>query len=371
MQRAPSDTRTRSSRPALALATLAASVATLASSAPAVAAPLAVKVVPPKANASTSRAVSVRIKGAQLARNVALYVDGDLRRRDGSRPWRFGSRGKIRLQAGKHRLKVVARYRKRKQVRRRTVRVRDRQLGGPKQNRHFGVARNRKVKAPEVAAPPTGPVLFNGDWETGDLSQWDMIQRVADDRITIAQDPRRQGNFAGRFEVRPGDNIGDTSPRAEVASYLHEQEGEERYYRWFTYFDPNFPTEYEDDFITFTQWRAVDEHDAYTAFMVWGDEIELRRDGTRWSTPLVKGVWHEFIYHVKWSPDPNVGFIELWYDGELVFPKFNIETMGGSPGDAVENYVKQGLYKEDNIPTGVLYHDGFVSGTSLEAVKGI
>jgi hypothetical protein len=215
-----------------------------------------------------------------------------------------------------------------------------------------------------------GTVRWRGDFETGDISQWGIVQRVASDRIAVTQDPTRQGDYAARFEVQPGDNIGDTPTRAELGARLGEQEGEERYYRWFTYFDQDFPTEYEDEFITFTQWRAVDESDDYTSFMVWGDEIELHRNGARWSTPLVKGVWHEFVYHVKWSPDPDVGFIELWYDGELVLPEFRIETMSGTPGDGVENYVKQGLYKDDEIPTAVLYHDGFVAGTSLEAVKG-
>jgi len=215
-----------------------------------------------------------------------------------------------------------------------------------------------------------GSALWRGDFETGDVSQWDGAQQVASDRITIAQDPKRQGNYAARFEVRPGDNIGDTAPRAELFVRLGEDEDAERYYRWFTYFDPDFPTRYEDSFVTFTQWRAVDESNDWTAFMVWGDKIELHRNGARWSTRLTKGVWHEFIYHVKWSPDPDVGFIELWYDGEHVLPKLHVKTMSGAPGDAVENYVKQGLYKAEEIPTGVVYHDGFVAGTSLEAVKG-
>jgi hypothetical protein len=347
-----------------------AAILGLLTAASATAAPLELDVVEPRA---ANAGVAVEVSGARGARSVALYVDGDLRKRDRSWPWRLGPRGGIRLDAGKHRLAVAARFRGGTQVRRRTVLVGSRHLGSSKRrDGSIGVSPNRRVKSPREPEPivPTGPVLWQGDFETGDVSQWEMIQRVASDRITITQDPKRQGNYAARFEVRPGDNIGDTAPRAELAAFLGEQEGEERYYRWFTYFDPNFPTEYEDEFVTITQWRAVDESSDWGAFMVWGDEIALRRDGTRWSTELTKGVWHEFVYHVKWSPDPDVGFIELWYDGELVLPKFHIETMSGTPGNGVENYVKQGLYKADEIPTGVVYHDGFVSGTSLEAVKG-
>ncbi len=326
----------------------------------------------------TGGSVALQVNGARRARSVALFVDGSLRKRDRSWPWNFGSNGRVGLRGGEHEIVVAARFRRASQVRRATVQIGDRRHRANAPGRAPGVAGNQQVGSqpsrPVAATPPAAPstpagVDWQGDFETGDISQWDMIQQVAPDRITISQDPVREGNYAARFEVRPGDNIGDTPPRAELANHLDEQEGEERYYRWFTYFDPDFPTN-RNAFITFTQWRAMDESDAYTSFMVWGDRIELRRDGTRWSTPLVRGEWQEFIYHVKWSPDPDVGFIELWHNGQLVMPKVYVETMAGSPGDAVPNYVKQGLYRADELPTGVVYHDGFTAGDSLAAVSG-
>jgi hypothetical protein len=226
---------------------------------------------------------------------------------------------------------------------------------------------------------PTSPIttstdafrpLWNGNFETGDITQWGGVQRVATDRVTVTGSHRVEGSYAARFEVRPGDNIGDTAPRAELVKSTYEPEGSERWYRWWTYWSADFPTNYPNSFITFTQWRALDESRTYGNFMQWGDRIELRRGGTHWSTPLVKGVWHKFVYHVKWSPDPAVGFIELYYDGKLVLPKKHMATMAGTPGNGVVNYLKQGLYKSDEIPTGVLYHDGMAMGDSLAAVGG-
>lgn len=326
-----------------------------------------------------SGSVALHVNGARSARSVSLFVDGELRKRDRSWPWNFGSDGRVGMQDGEHEITVAARFRRGAQVRRATVQVGDRRHRSNAPGKAPNVANNQQVgskpaapaptPAPAAPANPEG-IEWQGNFETGDISQWDIVQQVSSDRITISEDPVREGNYAARFEVRPGDNIGNTSPRAELANFLHEQEGEERYYRWFTYFDPNFPTNYKNSFVTFTQWRAMDESDDLSAFMVWGDKIQLRQEGTRWSAPLVKGVWHEFVFHVKWSPDPDVGFIELWYDGELVMPKINVETMAGTPGNAVSNYVKQGLYKADEIPTGVVYHDGFTAGDSLAAVTG-
>lgn len=353
---------------------------------------LEVRIVDGKANPSLADAVGLRVEGARRARSVTLYVDGRPCRRDRTWPWSFGRRGKVRVPRGRHRIAVAARFRKGRQVRRRTVVVKDRDdrrarracgrsgraSPGRDPRRVARVARNRAVagagQSQRVSIPSSPPPIdltdWRGDFETGDFSQWEMVQRVADDKIKVVEDPTRQGRYAARFEVGPHDNIGDTDPRAELARALGEREGEDRYYRWFTYFDEDFPTEYEDDFVTFTQWRALDESDDLTSFMIWGDEIELRQEGTRWSTPLVKGVWHEFIYHVKWSPDPGVGFVELWYDGDHVLPPVHVRTMQGSPGSAVGNYVKQGLYHEEGMPTGVVYHDGFAAGASLNAVKG-
>lgn len=339
--------------------------------------------------------VRTHVAGARRARNVSLFVDGRLRRRDRSFPWGFGSGGWLRMGRGHHRVAVVARFGRHAQVRRRAVLVRgEGSLATSQDNRpkrrsrsdgrqsRVGVSRGhsaeRTRQQPPAPAPEPEPEPdpqpgdegeWRGDFETGNLSQWDMIQRADESDIEVLRDPVRQGNHAARFEVSPDDNIGNTDPRAEVAARLGEKEGAERYYRWFTYFDQDFPTSYDDEFVTFTQWRAEDESEAFTSFMLWGDQIELRRDGTRWSTELEKGVWHEFIYHVKWSPDSDVGFIELWYDGELVLPKLHVRTMAGSPGDAVSNYVKQGLYKADEIPTGVVYHDGFTVGRSLAEVR--
>lgn len=369
--------------------TAAATLVLLLGVAPAQARGLKVKVFAGGTEAKAPGAVALRIKGARRARSVTLYVDGLPCKRDRSWPWSFGRRGKVKVRGGgRHRIAVAARFRNGRQVRRKTVVVKNRRNRAARRacgrTTRFGrgsrrvsrLSRAQAVSAPEpqaVSTPSSLPVdlaNWRGDFETGDLSQWEMIQRVATDKIKVTQDPTRQGNYAARFEVGPHDNIGDTDPRAELARSLGEREGEDRYYRWFTYFDEDFPTGYDEDFVTFTQWRALDESEAFTSFMVWGDEIELRRDGTRWSTPLVKGVWHEFVYHVKWSPDPDEGYIELWYDGDHVLSPLHVRTMAGSPGSAVGNYVKQGLYKEEGMPTGVLYHDGFAAGTSLSAVKG-
>ena len=81
-----------------------------------------------------------------------------------------------------------------------------------------------------------------------------------------------------------------------------------------------------------------------------------------WRAPLVRGVWHDFIFHVSGPQDANVGFVELWYDGKLVLPKTKARTTANT-------YLKLGLYRNNSIAkVGVLFHDGMVQGETLDDV---
>lgn len=359
--------------------------------------------------------VLVKVGGARQATGVSLYVDGRLAQHDRKWPWTFGRKGRIAVGGGRHRLSVSAHLPRHVDVHRSVVVTTPGEGSGTGDSGTSSSSSSTSSpkapttppkteapstpptsEAPAAGSGPLGPqespapglphgpqgstsfasagtlgpnLLWSGNYDTGNLSQWDLVQEAAPGRISIVPSPTEPSNPVARYEVRPEDSIGDTSPRAEVGEFLGEKEGEERWYRWYTYFPESFPTNFPNGFITFTQWRAVDESEEYSSFMVWGERLELRREGTRWSTKLTKGVWHKFVYHVKWSPDPNVGFIELFYDGQLVLPKTNVRTMGGTVADPIENYVKQGLYKAEEVPTGVLYQDGFVAGTSYEAVN--
>jgi hypothetical protein len=220
----------------------------------------------------------------------------------------------------------------------------------------------RGAAAPEDPPPPPPPAAdatFRGDFATGDLSQWEVAQTVSDDRIQVVPAPGRRKGVAARFTVTPADSIGGTDPRAELAADLDEPEGSERWYRWSTFVPEDFPTTFPDAFVTFTQWRAKDESDSYGNFMIWGDELQLRLEGVHWRAPLVKGRWHDFVYHVRWSGSPQVGFIELWFDGDHVLPRKPMATM--RPG--VRNYIKQGLYKSREIPSATIFHAGLTVST--------
>ena len=211
-------------------------------------------------------------------------------------------------------------------------------------------------------------IVWRGDFESGDRSQYSSTQMVSADRLQVVTSPVAEGKYALKATVRRGDDPIDASGNRNELVYLgREALGSEYYYRWKVMFAADFPS--VDTWQIFTQWH----HDGCCGsppveFYVRGEEMRLSLPGTSevpWRGKLVRGVWHEFILRAKWHSDPKVGFVELWHNKQLVLPKRGAMTMYSGQ----KNYLKLGLYRSDTVqPVGVVYHDGFVQATTLADV---
>ncbi len=207
--------------------------------------------------------------------------------------------------------------------------------------------------------------VFSGDFETGDLSQYQTLDQQTPDRIQVVQSPVRQGNYAVKTTVQPGDLVKNGSRAEYVITSPMFHEGEERWFHWYTQFPADFRT--SPKWHLFTQWHSGDFgvpigfnlHGEKMSFRVMGTEYDKRSDwsgGYLWEAPLERGNWMEFILRVKFSANPNVGFVELWKDGQKVVEQTFHQTL--YPGGSV--YVKQGLYRDRTIDwTQHIFHDGF------------
>lgn len=214
-----------------------------------------------------------------------------------------------------------------------------------------------------AASPALGAIRWRGDFETGDLSQWTKAQAVAADRLTVVRDPVRQGSYALKVVVRQGDDpINASGNRGELVDTTYQPEGSEAYYRWSTLFDPSFPS--VPTWQLFAQWHQIEDSGSPPMELyVYGEELRFRLAQRQvWRAPLVRGVWHDFVLHVKFSDDPRRGFVELWHQGEKVLPKTYAATRAN-------DYLKLGLYRDDSIqPVGILFHDGMIKAERLEDV---
>jgi hypothetical protein len=223
-------------------------------------------------------------------------------------------------------------------------------------------------------------VLFDGGFDTGTLGGWGVI-RAAPDRLTTVTSPVRQGAYAAKFSVDDSDIAPATAtgdPRAQLNSDPMSREGDDQWFGWSTFFPADFPAVPTSGFFCFFQWHGQPwSGSPRLAFYVAGGNVLFIRDDVYnydrpWSGPLVRNAWQDFVVHVKWSKDANVGFIELWFNGaQQTFSngqqRLAMATIQ-SDQSAVEtiptSYRKKGMIGG----TVTLYQDAVKVGTSYAAV---
>ena len=189
-----------------------------------------------------------------------------------------------------------------------------------------------------------GTLLFNGDFEPGDLSQWPGIERCAKDRITVysaataptGAPPPHQGKYAAHYHVLDTDVSPCTStdnPRAQLSTALTLMgPGADVWERWAIYVPADFPeikcasgTCKNGTWLLFQEdygppWDGAPSI-GWDVLNVGGvDSFAFARgqygSDTPWHQPLVKAKWIEFLVHKKLSNTPTGGgFVEAWFDG--------------------------------------------------------
>lgn len=228
------------------------------------------------------------------------------------------------------------------------------------------------LASPASAAVPVGArLVFVGDFETGDFSQWTQCQNrrysgsCKGDRVTfygmsVVADDHRQGAYAARFEVRDGDKPHwGGGERSEVARYnvgrVHE--GDERWYEFSLKFDQAFPAD-NGKFLTVMQWHPNNGHGSPPmALLVWGGQLFLA--GTPGTPSMVigdiaRGEWVDYVVHARFSRSAQTGFAEVYRNGALAVPVHARVNMVDR-----SDYLKLGLYRDDTaIATAVMWADG-------------
>jgi hypothetical protein len=180
---------------------------------------------------------------------------------------------------------------------------------------------------------------------------------------------------AARFEVRDGDippfgggERAEVTPGAWYApsAGAFVKEGDERWYSFSMKFDEGFqnPRHGPDSWFMVSQWFPQQGGAPALTLQVTQDNyLELGGAGAavpyrRKISPVKPGQWVDYVVHVKFSEDPNVGYAEVYENGKLVVEKHYRPTLVAGGGGA---YYKQGVYRDvASTGTQVVWHDGLV-----------
>src|SRR5579885_745302 len=229
-----------------------------------------------------------------------------------------------------------------------------------------------------------GQILWDGDWETGDTSQWSIHAGGSwgNSTVTVVTSPVRYGKYAGKLTLNPGSgNVRAeiTSSQADTGGYP----GQAWYYSFSAYFpsNPDASTGWSD-WNDFTQWMDMRANcSPPIGFYIHPDghlymsnEITLQQPGNCGYGnvpvkdydlgPIVYDQWIDFTAYFKWSEDPTVGFAQVWRDGQKVVPLTHMQTLDpGSTGV----YMEEAMYRPSPTNQAVVYIDGTRRHTAFAA----
>ena len=221
-------------------------------------------------------------------------------------------------------------------------------------------------------------------FETGNFAGW-MKELAQPYSGQIVTSPVRCGDYAARFEIREG----DVQPpiigyRTEIHELLYfiAPIGSEQWYGFSTYIPTDWPD--LDNRTVISQWHATPDAGEvwrspplavrYTGgrITVTGrysiEPIQNENDGVMLdlythSDTFAKGVWHDWVFHVRWLYEDE-GFVEAWLDDTQV-----VDYQGPiGYNDKVGVWFKWGIYRNDHPVTQVIFHDEYRRGNSHEEV---
>jgi hypothetical protein len=255
-------------------------------------------------------------------------------------------------------------------------------------------------------------ISFLCDWEQALLAKgcWGELHAGANDRYTRVTSPVREGKYAVRVEVRPGDDPFDCAgcgERAEV-SYMLDEQGRDifenersgvKFYAFSVMLDENWVTpEVSDDGLwgVIFQLHGPDEleasqsialdvtgsepgvHEGFNIILHGGD-LDNQDNSLQWESyalsqaDLNKGHWVDFIIKIRFAADFS-GAVDVWRrdEGANVFAhvlalrdvptlQYRSSINGGAVG---EHYWQHGLYrpKQQHL-VNVLWLDRFAGGS--------
>jgi hypothetical protein len=216
--------------------------------------------------------------------------------------------------------------------------------------------------------PVSAEMLWKGDFETGDLTQWDstnLIKTGDRDNLLFVTDEVADGTKAAEITLRP-DVIFEpyNQSRVEVKHHgLHTKNGEESYYAW------SFMVPADAEIRSnIGYWESrVTSKNTMTFWIEPGQGGTVIKFGTgdlgatlRWTAKLEINAWHRIAIHNVWSQDANVGKVDVWYDGAQV-----VSGASAVKRDENEVFFQMGLHRSDPAdPVQVIYIDAAREATT-------
>ena len=227
-----------------------------------------------------------------------------------------------------------------------------------------------------AAAPAHAQVSWQGDFETGDTSQWrSLLNGMVDGRryIDVVSDVVAEGTYAARVELHNDAVWPNGLKRVELNHRPADgrtAEGAELFFAWSFYLPETLPT---DPSQTIGYWESDSSYQQLMAFRLSGTELSFvtRRptNQVHWTsaTAATPGEWHRIALRILWSTDAGTGEVDVWFDGTQVVEGASAATLADSNRTFTQVGLLRGAIEFSDVP--VIYIDDAVEGDSLADVR--
>jgi hypothetical protein len=220
-----------------------------------------------------------------------------------------------------------------------------------------------------LAGCATGaPPRWRGDFETGDLSQWSYLLNKRG--LSVVGSPAADGRHAGRIEIQPGDLWSNGLNRVELQYKPPREivaEGRRSCFAW-SFF---LPAPLAPDRHQIGYWESYPSYHQIMSFEVRGQDIafvtRLPAERIQWTAPgvVTPQVWHRIAMCARWSTDPAVGAVDVWFDGRKVVDHAAARTLWDNP-----NFVQIGILRDVAAGTEVMFLDDAIEAATLAPATG-
>jgi MYXO-CTERM domain-containing protein len=202
------------------------------------------------------------------------------------------------------------------------------------------------------------------------LEQWTFLLKP--EGLSVVMDPVAEGTHAGKVSITKNELWPNGLNRVEVQHLPDEQhtsEGSDIYYGYSFY----LPEELTEDDHQILYWETNAKNTGnYQQMMqvaVMGTHMRFATQKpsfkVHWEADglATAGIWHRLAIHIKFESDPQVGSVDLWFDGEQVVTGAKAQTYIGDP-----TFVQHGILRDTIDKVETLFMDDARCGTTLEDV---
>lgn len=225
------------------------------------------------------------------------------------------------------------------------------------------------------AAPAQAAVVWVGDFETNDLSQWTYVVNGQVNGVPYAVpqlETVAEGMYAVQIELHNDAVWPNGLKRVELQhrpDAARTAEGATTFFAWSFYLPQTLP---EDPSQQIGYWESNNSYQQMMAFRLRGEQLTFltRRPMTveQWQADVVTPAqWHRVAMSVTWSTSAAQGSVSVWFDGEQVVDEVSVQTLA----DNNPHFIQVGLLRDaiefGDVPVIIL--DDAVEGDSLEDVR--